>query len=274
MKKWFISILLFALWLPVAAQTAPENNKDKKAINDELLAATRKSNVELVKSLLAKGADVEAKSPYGATPLFFACDRSNAEMVKLLLEAGANPNIQDTFYKATPLGWASGKGNAEVMRLLVEKGAKEVEMAMGYGVNGNHAALVKTALEKGKFPQERLDKYLATAKSKKHSDVVELLKAAGAKDTVPFAVSADKLKSYEGKFKNETLTILVALKDGKLIGAANGSEMTLVPVKEHVFDAAEQDGLSLTFTVEADKVTGTTLKNGTFQTVLKKEEAK
>ncbi len=270
MKKWLTSILLLTLSLSVAAQIAP----DKKAINDELLAATRKSNLELVKSLLAQGADIEAKSPYGATALFFACDRSNVEIVKLLLEAGANPNIQDTFYKATPLGWASGKGNAEVMRLLVEKGAKEVEMAMGYGVNGNHAALVKTALEKGKFPQERLDKYLATAKSKKHADVIELLKAAGAKDTVPFAVSADKLKSYEGKFKNETLTILVALKDGKLIGAANGSEMTLVPVKEHVFDAAEQDGLSLTFIVEADKVTGTTLKNGTFQTVLKKEEVK
>lgn len=270
MKKWFISILLTALWLPVAAQTVP----DKKSLNDELLAATRKSNVELVKSLLAQGADVDAKSPYGATPLFFACDRSNAEMVKLLLDAGANPNIQDTFYKATPLGWASGKGNAEVLRLLVEKGAKEVEMAMRFGINGNHAELVKTSLAKGKFTQEQLDKFLVTAKSKNSNDLIELLKAAGAKDTVPFTVSADKLKTYEGKFKNDNLTITVTLKDGKLIGAANGSEMTLVPVKEHVFDAAEQDGLSLTFTVEADKVTSATLKNGTFQTILKKEEAK
>ena len=274
MKKRLIVILLAALWLPaamlVAAQTAP----DKTALNEQLLAATRKSNIELVKSLLAKGADVDAKSPYGATPLFFACDRSNVEMVKLLLEAGANPNVQDTFYKATPLGWASGKENAEVMRLLVEKGAKEVEMALKFGVSGNHTELVKTTLAKGKFTQEQLDKFLATAKSKNSNEVIELLKAAGAKDTVPFTVSPDKLKTYEGKFKNENLTILVTLKDGKLIGAANGSEMTLVPVKEHVFDAAEQDGLSLTFTVEADKVTSTTLKNGTFQTVLTKEEAK
>ena len=278
MKKWFVSVLLMALWLPAAAQTAlennPENSKDKTALNDELLAATRKSNLELVKSLLAKGADVDAKSPYGATPLFFACDRSNVEMVKLLLDAGANPNVQDTFYKATPLGWASGKGNAEVLRLLVEKGAKEIEMALRFGINGNHAALVKAALGKGKFSQEQLDKFLATAKSKNNNDVAELLKAAGAKDTVPFTVSADKLKSYEGKFKNDNLTILVALKDGKLIGSANGGDLTLVPVKEHVFEAAEQDGMSLTFTVEADKVTSATLKNGTFQTILKKEEAK
>lgn len=270
MKKYFVVILLAALWLPAIAQTAP----DKKALNDELLVATRKSNIEQVKSLLAKGADVDAKSPYGATPLFFACDRSNAEIVKLLLEAGANPNIQDTFYKATPLGWASGKGNAEVMRLLVEYGAKEIEMAMGFGVSGNHTALVKTALEKGRFPQDRLDKYLATAKSKNSNDVIELLKAAGAKDTVPFTVSADQLKLYEGTYKNADLTITVKLKDGKLIGSAQGQEMTMSPVKEHVFDALEQDGLSLTFTVEADKVVSTTLKNGTFQTVLKKEEAK
>ena len=160
------------------------------------------------------------------------------------------------------------------MRLLVEKGAKEVEMAMGFGVSGNHTALVKTALEKGKFPQERLDKYLATAKSKNSNDVIELLKAAGAKDTVPFVVSADKLITYEGKFKSDNLTITVTLKDGKLIGSANGGDLTLVPVKEHVFDAVEQDGLSITFTLEADKVTGATIKNGTFQTVLKKEEAK
>ncbi len=267
MKKWFIVILMAAQWLSAAAQ-------DKKALNEQLLAATRKSNIELVKSLLAQGADVDAKSPYGATPLFFACDRSNVEIVKLLIEAGANPNIQDTFYKASPLGWASGKGSAEVIRLLVEKGAKEVEVAMRFGVNGNHAELVKTTLDKGKFTQEQLDKFFAAAINKKHAAIADLLKTAGAKDIAPFAVSADKLKTYEGKFKNDTLTITVTLKDGKLIGSANGGDLTLTPVKEHVFDAVEQDGLSITFTFEADKVTGATIKNGTFQTVLKKEEVK
>lgn len=258
----------------VTAQTAPAPAANAANLNEELLAATRKSNVELVKTLLAKGADVNAKSPYGATPLFFACDRSNVEIVKILLDAGADPNVQDTFYKATPLGWASGKNNPEVMRLLVEKGAKEVEMAMNIAVNGNHAALAQAALDKGKFAQEKLDKFLTNANRKNSKDVADLLKAAGAKEIPAFVVSADKLKMYEGTFKSDSLTAVIKLKDGKLIASASGGDLTLNPVKEHVFDAVEQDGLSLTFAVEADKVTGATLKNGTFQMVLKKEEAK
>ena len=41
---------------------------------EDLLAAVRKSDAERVKAL-AQGADVNAKSPYGATGLFFAADR-------------------------------------------------------------------------------------------------------------------------------------------------------------------------------------------------------
>jgi hypothetical protein len=141
MKIILTNVLLLALWLPLSAQTPP----DKQALNEELLVAARKSNVEQVKALLAKGADVDAKSPYGATPLFFACDRANDVVVKILLEKGASPNVQDTFYKATPLGWASGKKNPEVIRLLVEYGAKETDMAMNYAIDGKHTALAKTS---------------------------------------------------------------------------------------------------------------------------------
>jgi hypothetical protein len=268
MNRWFSLLLLTTLLtLDLRAQ-------DKTALNEELLVAARKSNVEQVKALLAKGADVDAKSPYGATPLFFACDRGNDQIVKILLDAGANPNVQDTFYEATPLGWASGKKNPEVIRLLLERGAKETDMAMNYAINGNHAALAKTALDKGKFAQDKLDKFLANAKRKEAKDIIEMLKAAGAKDLIAFEVSADKLKMYEGTFKNENLTIVFSVKDGKLIGTAQGQSLTMSPVKEHVFEAVEQDGLSLTFTVEADKVIGTTFKNGNFQMALKKEEAK
>ena len=276
MRNRFLSLLLSLISVlgvarAVAAQSAPAPKAD---LNEELLVATRKSNVELVKALLAKGADVNAKSPYGATPLFFACDRSNVEIVKILLDAGADPNVQDTFYKSTPLGWALGKNNPEVLRLLVEKGAKEVEMAMGFAVNGNHVTLAQAALEKGKFPQEKLDRFLANANRNKSKDVAELLKSAGAKEIAAYVVSPEKLKLYEGTFKSDNLTIVVKLKEGKLIGSAQGQDMTLNPTKEHVFEALEQDGLSLTFIVEADKVTGTTLKNGNFQMALKKEEAK
>jgi hypothetical protein len=271
MRKRLLSFILCAASVAGAANVALSQTAN---FNEELLVAARKSNVELVKALLAKGADVNVKSPYGATPLFFACDRGNAEIVKILLDAGADPNVQDTFYKATPLGWAAGKKNPEVLRLLVEKGAKEVEMALSFAINGNHGALAKTALDKGKFEQEKLDKFLAQANRKNSKEVADLLTAAGAKELAVFVVSPEKLKLYEGTFKSDSLTILVKIKDGKLIGSAQGQDLTLNPVKEHVFEAIEQNGLSLTFTVEAGKATGALLKNGTFQMALKREEAK
>ncbi len=69
--------------------------------SEDLLAAVRKGDLAAVKAFLDNGANVNAKSPYGATPLFFAADRGNIEMVKLLLQRGADVDVKDTVYGAT-----------------------------------------------------------------------------------------------------------------------------------------------------------------------------
>ena len=48
---------------------------------------------------LDKGADVNAKTRYGATALTFAADKGHIEVVKLLVSRGADVNAQDTFYQ-------------------------------------------------------------------------------------------------------------------------------------------------------------------------------
>ena len=78
-------------------------------LGDDLLAATRKGDIAQVKALLDKGANINSKTRYNQTPLFFACDRGNLEMVKLLVERGADVNVKDNFYNATPLTWAMNK---------------------------------------------------------------------------------------------------------------------------------------------------------------------
>src|ERR1700730_11112971 len=101
-------------------------------LTDDLLAATRKGDVAQVKALLDKGASVNAKSPYGQTPLFFACDRGYTEIVKLLIDRGADVNVEDTFYHASALSWAAQKNRLEIVKLLLDHGAKspgEVVMA-------------------------------------------------------------------------------------------------------------------------------------------------
>ena len=74
---------------------------------------------EVVRLLLAAGADVNARDRLGLTPL--ALSTFNPQIVRLLLEAGADPNVRD-YRGETALDSAS---NDEVKRMLVEHGALE-----------------------------------------------------------------------------------------------------------------------------------------------------
>ncbi len=266
MPKFRVICLVLSLLLPLVAYA--------QDTSEELLEAVRKSDVEKVNVLLTKGANVNAKSPYGVTPLGFACSRGNVAIVKLLLDHGAEINVQDTFYKTTPYGMTGmgKKATPELLQLLIERGAKETDQAMNYAINGNHLALAQTALTKGNFKQEALDKYLRVASKKGQKEIVAALTAAGAKETVEFKVEADVLKMYEGVFKGN-MTVVFKVKDGKLIGTANGSDSILIPLKQHTFEDAD-DGMVLTFKVEGEKVTGVALKFPNGQMDLKKEEAK
>src|SRR5262245_16598295 len=118
-----------------------------QTLNEDLIQAARKSNVEAVKTLLEKGADANAKTEHGATPIFFACDRGNTEIVKLLLEHGADVTISDTFYKSTPIVWAVMRDRAEVVKLMIEKHPQNKPMVMGMAIGQGRVAIAKMLLE-------------------------------------------------------------------------------------------------------------------------------
>lgn len=243
--------------------------------NEELLDAARNGEMEKVKALLAKGANVNAKSPYGVTPLGFACSRGNVEMVKLLLDNGAEVNVTDTFYKTTPFNMmAMGKKqNPEIMRMLIEKGAKETTQAINFAINNNHLVLAQTVLAKARFNQDDLDKYLRVAHKKGQKEIAEALKAAGAKEWPAFKIEPEALKKYEGTFKGDNLTAVFQVKDGTLMASANGDTSALLPLKLHLFEDVD-DGILVTFTLEGDNVTGVALKFPNRLMNLKKEMAK
>ena len=115
---------------------------------EDLLAAVRKGDAGRVKALLAQGADANAKSPYGATALFFAADRGNFEIIKILLDHGANVNVKDTFYGATALSWATQKERWDVIKLLLGKGATAgADDVLMTAVEKGNAEIVKALLE-------------------------------------------------------------------------------------------------------------------------------
>jgi serine/threonine protein kinase len=86
-----------------------------------LLTAIAAGNLEQVKSLISKGADVNAVSADGTTPLMLAAE-SNAPIVEALLAAGAQVETQDTRGR-TALYRASAEGKEDAMRLLIDRQA-------------------------------------------------------------------------------------------------------------------------------------------------------
>ena len=267
MRSLLLCLFLAAANIAAGAQSA--------SLNDDLLAAARKSDAAAVKSLLARGADVNAKSPYGATPLFFACDRGSAEVVKILLDAGADPNIRDTFYKATPSIWAVQRDHAEVVKLLVEKAPQTKEPTTAMAVMQGQTKTVQALLAMGDFKPESLTLWLTMAEKNGATEIVEALKKAGAKPKPKseFKLDPAQLPRYEGTFKNEQFEFSIKLKDGKLVSTFNGYDSALDPIAEHTF---EMQGLpnTVTFKIEGDKVINLVVKYPTGEMTMKKVEAK
>src|SRR5277367_5591108 len=89
-----------------------------------LMAAAATGRPEAIRMLLAKGADPNARTKRNESALADAATAGNEEAVKLLLDAGAVVNVQD-IRGYSPLGYAAGSDAvpAGVVKLLLAKGA-------------------------------------------------------------------------------------------------------------------------------------------------------
>jgi ankyrin repeat protein len=260
--------LLALLALSLAASAAAQDAK--QALNEQLYEAARKGDAAEVKSLLDKGADVNAKFRYGATALFKAAERGNTEVVKVLIERGADVNVKDTFYGATALSWALQKGHTGVILAILSKSAEEAGDVLLTGVGSGNAELVSAALATGKVPAETMTAALVQAGSDdKKAPIVEMLKKAGA--VPPPEVDAATLQSYAGKYKGDPgPEIVVTVKDGKLVGTAFGQAIVMMAIDQKTFRPVEFDGITLTFKVEGGKVNGLDFKQGPNTSALKR----
>jgi len=103
-----------------ATQSEPPTAKAPEiSIHD----AARTGNIEAVKQHLADGAEVNAKSSGGRTPLHWAANRGHEEVAELLIAKGAEVNAMDVLLGWTPLDYAEG----ETADLLRKHGGKTGE---------------------------------------------------------------------------------------------------------------------------------------------------
>ena len=107
-------------------------SSDQKELNNGLLDASQEGNLEQAKSLLDRGANVNAEDVYKWTPLHNAAWNGHTEVVKLLLDRGANVNAENDV-KRLPLYKAARMGHTEVAKLLILNGADPFKEFDGLG---------------------------------------------------------------------------------------------------------------------------------------------
>jgi ankyrin repeat protein len=228
-------------------------------------------NVETVRVLLNAGADANATSDFGRSPLTLAAAQAgSAPVVKLLLDRGAAP-------RASALTAAALRGDAPVVRLLVAAGARDTGAAAIAALRSNcrecldaigsaqtipplrnalinllpaigpgNAGAVREALDRGadvgvKDAKARTVLMRAAIVDTTSQDVVQLLIDRGAD---PHATSPDGLTALDfARRLGRTRAVDVLTKAGATSSSA--AEPTLKVVHANTIRAAVQRSLPL-----------------------------
>ena len=136
-----------------------------------LHSASYAGHVEVVRSLLKCGVDVDARGVINTSPLNLASHEGRLDVVQCLLGHGADANSQNDNYR-TPLSIAAAMGHLEIVRTLLEHsadiytqdidGSTPLHRAMlshNYDVkSNNHPQVVRVLLEHGANPNARDNK--------------------------------------------------------------------------------------------------------------------
>ncbi len=206
-----------------------------------LIQATREGNLAKVKSALAAGVDVNSTTDYGATALFFACDRGNLEIVEVLLDNGADPNIKDTFYKATPMTWAQSKGHKEIIIRLLKNGGKGADAALIRAIASKDFEFARMILEANVVSEKGLlnarDSALEIKDSKEQSKLLKLFEALKLPEpSKPMELTPEILKRYAGKYQGDRFFVVVeASETGLKLGFNDDAKSAVKFTSENEF---------------------------------------
>ena len=175
---WFLPLVVVALSLTSFTSQAA-------AIHD----AAKSGALEQIQHLVVKGADVNARTIRGETPLMVAAIAGNGEIVNYLLQRGADINAQSTS-GLTALHAAAYTGETEIVLLLVTRGAAVNDSSNRFGTTPlilateeNHIETVDSLLEHGAdINAVEVNGFNATSKAgwREQWEVLKLLLARGA----------------------------------------------------------------------------------------------
>jgi ankyrin repeat protein len=190
-------LAIIAILALLAAKSTQAQSAHDTTVTDLLFSAIRLSDMPGVRTALAKGADVNARSAEGDTPLMYAAAYATADCMRLLLDARADPNAPD---KRGGTALMRSVRDLDKVRLLVDRGA-EVDAR---SIRGLTALMVAANLSGA-------------------SDVVKLLLSHKADSRTPDAVGVTPLM-YATDFGDlETVKALVGAGADVNAGRPNGA---------------------------------------------------
>ena len=115
-----------------------------------LMQAVKANNVALVKNLIEQGADVNELDANEDAPLVMAAYEGYTEIVRLLLAAGADVAAVDPGMKATALHAAAYAGRTDAARLLIAYGIDLNKQGPYNGYTALHDAIWQNHVETAK----------------------------------------------------------------------------------------------------------------------------
>ena len=166
-----------------------------KNLDQQLIAVAKRGDAAQVENLLERGAAVNAREHNGQltlmnyTALMWAAYKGHGNVVKVLLAHGADISVRDS-EKRTPLMMAASAGHLDIVRMLADAGAdiharsNYSDTALFMAASGGHRAVLAWLIEKGAAVDEVNDTgetALMAAALRGHTRVVEILVKSGAR---------------------------------------------------------------------------------------------
>jgi ankyrin repeat protein len=185
------------------SKNANPNARESNGGQNALMWAVSQRQSAVIEELLKHGADVQAASKTGFTPLMFAAQQGDEDSARILLRAGAKPNDAQPKTGLTPLMIASAMANTKAVDVLLDNGAdpnladangytslhrvvRDSDYGINLGAKDATLTIVKSLLKHGANPNARLvqDKEKAAEEIKNGSVQIEGKRTAVTVDEI------------------------------------------------------------------------------------------
>lgn len=238
------------LEMVIATSLLGITNPQASTTENELLEAARQGDRAKVEALLDEGANIDSRSRYGATPLFFAADRGHLDLVKLFVERSASLDIEDTFYRTSPLHRALGARHFSVVQYLLKHGALGANSVLLAAVRERDRNLLESAIASNSLNAEDVEVAIDLATKIGGAEFIDRLSELNMPPKQSQEISADILRRYAGSYQNDKLGQIISIvaKD-KLLTADIGKNVNLVmkPTGPASFSATNHGDIEIDF---------------------------